>query len=436
MLETATGIGVTVAGALLTGSVPSAEQAASTTPTAGLDPSSLPKRWSQQEMHRRWATARAAMKEQKFDGLLVTDRPDGSADIGWLTGSGGQYAVLAPDGNLLVISGDGGERYDGLQSREAPDGKFSEAINAAIKELGLTRGRIGVGYLQDVVRLPEGGFNYTTLDRVKRANPRARFDSAAHLLLTVKLPRSAEEVGVLEKATAISELGLQAIQRTARPGAIHRDVWLAVYHAMVNAPGEFPTRLSPRSGQEGNTAPRPLEEVMQGGTVCNQELSATVLGYGSQVNQSMLIGGPAPADWRDAALYCIDVFEEMLAWIKPGKPSAPAWTTTRPTSRSVAKGAGACCSTPVVATTARAGVPAARRLPTRFCRRDWSSPSSRGSGSRASRLPPRNSATPWSSPPMARAVSAPARWRSSRWAENDWTNRGPRRLSPYRVNSR
>ena len=83
MLEAASGIGVTIAGALLTGAALSAEQAASTTPTGGgLNPASLPKRWSQQEMYRRWAAARAAMKEQKFDGLVVTDRRDGSADIG------------------------------------------------------------------------------------------------------------------------------------------------------------------------------------------------------------------------------------------------------------------------------------------------------------------------------------------------------------------
>lgn len=320
LLEAATGVGVTVAGALLTGATPAAGQAATTTRTGGgLTPASRPKRWSQREMHRRWTAVRAAMTQQKFDGLLVTDRPDGSADIGWLTGSGGQYVVLAQDGNVLAIGGGDAERYDGLQSREAPEMKFSEGINAAIKELGLTSGRIGVGYLQDVVRLPEGGINYTTLDRVRRTNPQARFESAADLLLMVKLPRSAEEIAVLEKATAVSELGLQAIQRTARPGAIHRDVWLAVYHAMVNASGEFPTRLSLRSGQEGNTGPRPLEEVMQAGTICNQELSATVLGYGSQVNQSMLIGGPAPTDWRDASLYCIDLFQKMVDWIKPGK---------------------------------------------------------------------------------------------------------------------
>lgn len=271
-------------------------------------------------MNRRRAALRAAMREEKFDGLVVSARPDGEADIGWLTATAAPYAVMALDGKVLTIGGGGDNLHDGVETREAPGDKFSEGINAAVKELGLTRGRIGVGYLADIVRLPEGGFNYTTLERVKRANSQARFDSAADLLLMVKLPRSAEEIAVLERATAVSELGLQALMRTARPGAIHRDVWLAVYHALVSASGEFPTRLSLRSGREGNTGPRPLEEAMQAGSICNQEISATVLGYGSQVNQSFLIGGPAPADWQSAAQYCIDIFNKMLDWIKPGKP--------------------------------------------------------------------------------------------------------------------
>ena len=313
------GIGATVAAGLLTGCSPASEQRP-TSQSGGITPGSLPKRYSQEEMNRRWAAVRAAMREEKFDGLLVSSRPDGEADIGWLTATGAPYAVMALDGKLLTVGGSGDNLHDGVEAREAPDDKFSEGINAAIKELGLSRGRIGAGYLVDIVRLPEGGFNYTTLDRVKKVNPQARFDSAADLLLMVKLPRSAEEIAVLEKATAVSELGLQALMRTAKPGAIHREVWLAVYNAMVSASGEFPTRLSLRSGQEGNTGPRPLEEAMQAGTICNQELSATVLGYGSQVNQSFLIGGPAPADWLSAAQYCIDIFNKMVDWIKPGKP--------------------------------------------------------------------------------------------------------------------
>jgi Xaa-Pro aminopeptidase len=318
LMQGAAGIAATAAGALLTGCSPAGEQKPAE--QVPITISALPKRWSQEEMVRRWAATRAAMKEQKFDGLLVTARPDGEADIGWLTATGAPYAVMAMDGHVLAIGGEmDAKLHDGVEARTAPDDKYSEGISAAIKELGLARGRIGVGYLADIVRLPEGGFNYTTLDRVRKANPQARFDSAGDLLMMVKLPRSAEEITVLEKATEASELGLAALQRITKPGAIHRDVWLAVYGAMVSATGEFPTRLSLRSGQEGNTGPRPLEEALEAGTICNQELSATALGYGSQVNQSFLIGGPAPADWQSAAQYCIDIFNKMVDWIKPGK---------------------------------------------------------------------------------------------------------------------
>lgn len=313
----AAGIGATVAGGLLAGCSP-ASQEPSTSQASAITPASLPKRFSQQEMNRRWSAVRSAMQDQDFDGMLVTRRPDGSADIGWLTATNAPYAVMALDGKILLVGDGGSDLYDGVEAREGPNDLNSEGINAALRELGLTRGRIGVGYLQDIVRLPEGGFNYTTFDRVKRANPQARFESAADLLLMIKLPRSEEEVGVLEKATAASEAGLRRLMELARPGAIHRQVWLGVYGALIAATGELPVRLSLRSGAEGNTGEQPLNERMQAGTICNQEISASVLGYGSQVNQSMLLGGPAPADWQSAAQYCIDLLHRLIDYIKPG----------------------------------------------------------------------------------------------------------------------
>jgi len=314
---TAAGLGVAVAGGLLAGCSPAGEQRPASQAPA-ITPESLPQRFSQEEMSRRWTSIRAAMREKDFDGLLLTDRPDGGADVGWLTATGAPYAVMALDGNILTIGGEGANLHDGVETREVDDDLNSAGINAAIRELGLTRGRIGVGYLQDIVRLPEGGFNYTTLDRVKQTNPQARFESGADLLLTVKLPRSTEEIAVLEKATAVSEMGLQTLLQTARPGAVHREVWLAVYDSMIAATGELPVRLSLRSGAEGNTGELPLNEQMQAGTICNQEISASVLGYGSQVNQSFLIGGPAPADWESAAQYCIDLLYRLIDHIKPG----------------------------------------------------------------------------------------------------------------------
>ena len=50
-----------------------------------------------------------------------------------------------------------------------------------------------------------------------------------------------------------------------------------------------------------------------------QECSGCVLGFGTQVNHSVLIGSKGPADWPDAARPCIDIFHDLLERIVPGK---------------------------------------------------------------------------------------------------------------------
>jgi Xaa-Pro aminopeptidase len=93
-----------------------------------------------------------------------------------------------------------------------------------------------------------------------------------------------------------------------------------MFNAMVNASGERPFRVSVRADGGGNSAlNRPLEEVMRAGQVLSQECSACVLGYGSQVNHSVVVGSPAPADWDAAAKDSLDTFHEMVALVAPGK---------------------------------------------------------------------------------------------------------------------
>jgi Xaa-Pro aminopeptidase len=131
---------------------------------------------------------------------------------------------------------------------------------------------------------------------------------------------SPEEISVLEKTTQVGELGLQAMFEAARPGIPQRVVWLAMFNAMVNASGERPFRVSVRANGPGNSAlNRPLEEVMRAGDVLSQECSGCVLGYGSQVNHSVVVGSPAPADWDAAAKDSLDTFNDMVALVAPGK---------------------------------------------------------------------------------------------------------------------
>jgi Xaa-Pro aminopeptidase len=305
-----------------------------------LTPAQLPAAWSVDEIHRRWQAVRDQMKTANYDCLLVcqhhsgemiTERQDGDADVEYLTGITlpFKWVILPLDGKVTALSTN--------QIRREPEEKlaadrgievkvsnvWSKDIIDSLKEKGLASGRIGVTNLVDSSRQTEGEVAYTTYDRVLKAFPGAKFVGDADILDRVAIIRSAEEVAALEKSVAVGEMGLRAMFATAKPGVIHREVWLAMFNAMVNASGERPWRLSINTGGGGNSAlNRPLEKVLKAGDILTQECTGTVLGYGTQVNHSIVIGGPAPAEWADASQACIDTFQDMVALIAPGKTVA------------------------------------------------------------------------------------------------------------------
>jgi len=315
-----------------------AEAVAATSPPS-LTPADMPAAWSVEEIHRRWGKVRERMRELELDcllvpqhrpGAMITERVDGDLDVEWLTGNSlpFKYVILPYEGTVTAISGGKIRRTPeekltadrGIEVRIAQEGQWSAAIIDSLREKGMTRARIGVGNLVDASRQPEGEINYTTYDRVLKALPQARFESAADLLWRVKLVHSPEEIAVLEKSAAVGEIGLRAMMETARPGVIHRVVWLAMYQAMVNATGERPFRLSIAAGAPANsTVNRPIEDVLMAGQILSQECTGTVLGCGTQVNQSVLLGSPAPADWVSVGQYSLDTFHSVVDAVAPGK---------------------------------------------------------------------------------------------------------------------
>ena len=166
----------------------------------------------------------------------------------------------------------------------------------------------------------EGSVSSTTYDRVRKAFPQAQFENAADMLWQVKWVHSAEEIDVFEHVAAVSEAGILAMLETARPGAVNRDVWLSMFGAMLECSGSRPQHLGiATQGIAGPNLGSPLPDIIEAGQILGQECSGCVLGFGTQVNHSVLIGSKGPADWPDAAKYCIDVFHALLDQIAPGK---------------------------------------------------------------------------------------------------------------------
>jgi Xaa-Pro aminopeptidase len=317
--------GAGLLGASLAPSVPRAEGA----PPAGWEGPGLlpdlPRGFSLSERDRRWNRVRDMMRREGFDALLTpAGDGEGEADTRYLTQRGG-WVVFPREGPVVLVSdsGDRGRSAEGRwadEVRAAEDGEWSPAVIEALRGAKLERARVGVGRLQGVLRNLEGDVNFTTFDRVRQALPGASFASAADPLMRVKLRRSPEEIAVLERATAAGERGLEALRRAARPGRAHKDAWIEAFAAMTAATGETPSRLAIRAGDEANTSGgRPLLETLEAGQVMNQEIGARVLGYMAQVNHSFCLGPPVPADWASAARYCIDLFDELVDWIRPGK---------------------------------------------------------------------------------------------------------------------
>lgn len=347
------GVGASMLGALFPARS-LAEQATQNYPTLGISkPSvaSMPQAWSNGEFHRRWAALRKRMKETKLDCLIVPQHPHGSivlddyrtdADVNWLAGIPAEWVVFPIEGRITVIGrdealyalkrplpgivmttlfADNSPDIELRSPRRGTERGLSSIIIDVLREKKMEQAHIGVGSLDGVFRNVEGSIPYTTYSNLLKAFPQAQFENAVDMLWHVKWIHSAEEIAVFEKIASVSEAGLLAMLETARPGITNRHLWLSMFGAMLECSGSRPQHLgiTTAGGIAGIDLGSPLPFTINSGDILGQECSGCVLGYGAQVNHSVLIGSEGPADWPAAAGYCIDVFHALLDQITPGK---------------------------------------------------------------------------------------------------------------------
>ncbi|MCH8268227.1 MAG: aminopeptidase P family N-terminal domain-containing protein, partial [Acidobacteria bacterium] len=217
------GIAATLAAGVLS-SCSQSQQPASGTAGSG-SPASMPQGFSGEELQRRWLLVRERMRQQGLDCLITPRQAENNADILYLTDSPmAGWAIFPLEGNVIALFGSqrdrlfaADKRAEGIDARSGPwRGQWSAGVIEALRDLDMGQARIGVGNLSEVLRSAEGGVSYTTFDLIRKAFPRARFDSAAGLLRRVKLVHSEEEIAVFEKVQAVSEAGLQALMEVAR----------------------------------------------------------------------------------------------------------------------------------------------------------------------------------------------------------------------------
>jgi Xaa-Pro aminopeptidase len=311
----------------------------------GLDLPGRDGRWLEfprDEYARRYARAAVLMEELGLDALVCLQ----PVMLRWFTGFRTWLWVLPPllpaaailprdpAGATLVdtVLERGGVRETTWLDRARLYGLSDdpvEAIAAAVDQLGLTSGRLGL----ELGRGQRPYISPADHQALLAALSGAEVVDASAPLAALRSLKSEREISRVREAVRITEIGYQAAFDALRPGITEVELTRVATHAMLDAgarPAIEPATLIFLSGAERyrqvvqpavERAVRPGEQVwLDGGCVYE--------GYRADFMRSAVIGRlPEAAErWYQVA---VESTEAALAAIGPGRPLGDAWSAAQ-----------------------------------------------------------------------------------------------------------
>ncbi len=294
--------------------------------------------FSEKEYARRYAALRDKMREAKLDAVIVPGGPSHwsfGGGMTWLTGHWEWHAlasyVLVPleDEPTLIFSM-GGTHCEAVRRQVAPalsdvrqsrGGRYAEVMVERLKEIGLTKGRIGLVEIDPRHKdyLPVNQYNdlRAGLPDVELVFTR----SFIHELVIIK---SAEELDCVRKAGVLCQRAMEAMVATAKPGATEADLRGAAGSAMLQGGGDIDfliigsTPMANPAMFFGN--PRPSERKLRTGDIVIMEIAAGYRGYTAQIGSPICLGPPTDMVRKFWEEITLPGYKKIVAEIKPGNP--------------------------------------------------------------------------------------------------------------------
>src|SRR5439155_2773356 len=196
--------------------------------------------------------------------------------------------------------------------------RYGEGMAERLLELGLQKGRIGVSGLGFGTRTPEGTIFHGTYEALREKLPNAEFVPASDLLQEVRQIKSQEEIDVLQRSVDLVERGLDAQAHWAQPGVPDYVVWAETMHAMFVRGSELSVHFNWISGKNpGRTLTRPTERPLDKGDIIIKEIESSIIGYRAQQLRPLAVHECDPMIMELSKLHA-ELYEELLAFIKPG----------------------------------------------------------------------------------------------------------------------
>lgn len=293
---------------------------------AGTD---LVPRLSLAERDRRHALVRRKMEAAGIDVLVAppaTGRWEQNlADSRYLTTIGGfnteALTVLPRDHAPTAYVFNRAGFWKGVQGwiADVRDGRnrWSDNIAERLSEIGFARGRIGVAGLGALTRSPDGLVTHRTVEELKRKFPAAQIVDATQLMLDARKIKSAEEIALMARSTAMAEK-MVATAHALRPGDTERTIYAAMISMLVAEGGDAPAMILIGAGPDlDHGSFVPTNRKLADGDLIVGEVEGRYAGYSGQIVRPAVLGRARP-EYRALMDAVAAVFSAVLEAMKPG----------------------------------------------------------------------------------------------------------------------
>jgi Xaa-Pro dipeptidase len=293
-------------------------------------------KFSAKEYGRRRELVREFMRKEGFDCLVIGGGPShwsSGYGMGWLSGhtrewhSMASYLVFPLRGEPTLVYSMGGTHIEAIRRsvavtdvRSSRNGKFGEVIAQRIKELQLSKPKIGitdcdsrfhefmpVNHCKTIIdAFPDANFNFV--------------EGLFHELWTVK---SDEELAVMETAGQICDEAVDAIVKRARPGVKEYELRAAAAHAILDKGGDFnfiiigSTPMSDPHMFFGN--PSPSSRTLNPGDMILDEIAVEYRGFQVQLGTPICVGEPPSSIVEFFDEIVLPGFNQIAQTLRPGK---------------------------------------------------------------------------------------------------------------------
>ncbi|MFP6870216.1 MAG: M24 family metallopeptidase [Nitrospinota bacterium] len=282
------------------------------------------------ERDRRWEATRRAMDARGIDCLLVIGGGmNKNGNVRWLdNGDYGERSLVFPrKGNPMTfwLLQNWGKWYaeccwEGVRYR-GHEGKVSIVAADAIRDMGYQGGTIGIVGLIGGGYGSEGAIPYMTYRNLKRLLPDASFCDASDILLKLRMVKSEEEIAMMDKASEMVNIEIDAVMRSARPGVRESEIYAELFDASLRAGSEAGRDnyviLSSGKGYPVNR--RATDRILRGGDVLQIGYYARYGGYWSHPHTAMSLG-PLDDEYKPLREAVLEAIEAAMGALKPGTP--------------------------------------------------------------------------------------------------------------------